>query len=70
MNQQLGQQLVTLAIEETPAIIDGLKSLFAKQNPGAPVPTSDEVIAAYNSAFVSSVAKDEAWLAVHPVQPF
>lgn len=62
----MNPQLVTLAIQETPAIIDGLKALFAKQQPDAPVPTDAEIIAAYQSAFVSSLAKDEAWLAAHP----
>lgn len=62
----MNPQLLALAIQETPAIIDGLKALFAKQQPGAPVPTDAEIIAAYQSAFVSSLAKDEAWLAAHP----
>lgn len=59
--------LVALAIQETPAIVEMLRGLFAAKNPGAPVPTSEEVIAAYESAFASSVAKDEAWIAAHPV---
>lgn len=62
----MNEQLLALALQETPAIIGGLKALFAKTNPGAPVPTDAEIIAAYQSAFVSSLAKDEAWLAAHP----
>lgn len=58
--------LVTLAIQETPAIIDGLRALFAKQNPTVPLPTSEEIIAAYNAAFASSIARDEQWIAQHP----
>lgn len=58
--------LFQLAIQETPTIIAALKAAFSKANPAAPVPTSDEVIAAYHSAFASSIAKDEAWLAAHP----
>lgn len=59
-------QLITLAIQETPQLIEGLKSLFHRKNPTEPVPTSEEVIDAFNSAFASSLAKDEAWLAAHP----
>ena len=62
--------LVQLAIQETPAIIEGLRALFHTAHPDAPVPTSAEIITAYQSAFVSSLAKDDAWLAAHPVQPF
>lgn len=58
--------LEQLAIQEIPNVVDYLKSLFAKQNPTLPEPTSDEVIAAYQTGFASSVAKDDAWLAAHP----
>jgi len=58
--------LIALALQETPAILATLKALFATQNPDAPVPTDAEVIAAYQTAFVSSLAKDDAWLAAHP----
>jgi len=58
--------LILLALQQTPAIIDGLKALFHKTNPTAPVPTDAEIIAAYQSAFVSSLAKDDAWRAAHP----
>lgn len=58
--------LVQLAITETPNIITALKSLFASQHPTAPVPTDDEVIAAYQQALASSLAKDDNWLAAHP----
>jgi len=62
----MSDQLIALAIQETPALIAALKSAFVSANPGAPEPTSDEVIAAYEAAFVSSIAKDERWLAAHP----
>ena len=62
----MNAQLIAIALQETPAIIASLKSLFVAQNPTAPVPTDAEVIAAYNSAFISSLAKDTAWLAAHP----
>ncbi len=58
--------LVQLAIEETPALIQSIKDLFVVKNPTLPPPTSEEVIAAFNAAFASSLAKDEAWQAAHP----
>ena len=58
--------LIQLAIQETPAIVAALKGLFAKQNPNEPAPTDAEVIAAYQSAFASSLARDDQWLATHP----
>jgi hypothetical protein len=58
--------LVQVAIEEAPAVIAWLRDAFAKRDPTAPVPTDAEVIAAYQSAFASSIARDEAWLAAHP----
>ena len=58
--------LLLLAIQEAPTIIGYLKVLFAKANPGAPVPTDIEIINAYEAGFLSSVAKDEAWLSAHP----
>lgn len=58
--------LVLLAIQEAPNVIALLKSAFAKSHPGDPEPTDAEVISAYESAFASSLAQDEAWLASHP----
>jgi hypothetical protein len=58
--------LLQLALQETPAIIAMLRQAFQKQNPDAPLPSDAEVIAAYESAFRSSLAKDAAWLAEHP----
>lgn len=60
------EQLITLAIQQAPSVIAGLKELFQKENPDAPVPTEVEIIQAFNSAFFSSLAVDEAWLAAHP----
>jgi hypothetical protein len=58
--------LLGLAIQETPAIIEALKGLFVQQHPDAPVPSDADVIAAYQAALASSLAKDADWLAVHP----
>lgn len=65
----LPQALVDVAVAELPAIIDFLKDAFAKKNPDAPVPTSEEVIAAYQAAFVADIADDEAYRAAHPDPP-
>ena len=62
----MNTQLVNLAIQETPAVVAMIRGLFVKQNPTVPPPTDDEVIAAFQSAFASSLAKDEAWLVAHP----
>jgi hypothetical protein len=58
--------LLQLAIQETPAIIALLRDALKKQDPSAPAPSDAEVIAAYESAFQSSRAKDELWLSQHP----
>ncbi len=61
----MSEALINLAIQETPALIEAFKAAFIKANPGAPVPTSEEVIASYQAAFESSLAKDELWLRIH-----
>lgn len=58
--------LLALALQETPTIIDALVKKFSAAHPDEPTPTSEEVIAAYQQAFTSSLAKDDAWLAAHP----
>ena len=58
--------LLLLAIKEMPNIIDFVKSAFVKANPGAPMPTSEEVLQMTAQAITSSLAKDENWLKAHP----
>lgn len=58
--------LTNVAIAELPALIGYLRVLFTKRHPEDPVPTDAEVIAAYQAALTSSLAKDELWLAQHP----
>lgn len=58
--------LVLLAIQQAPWIINRLREAFAVTNPNDPPPTDAEVIAAYEAAFKSSLAKDDVWLALHP----
>ena len=57
--------LVTLIIQELPSAITAIQGIFARQHPNDPVPTDDEVIAAYQQALASSLAKDDQWLAQH-----
>lgn len=58
--------LLQLAIQLTPELIGDFRTLFKKQYPDAVEPTDEEVFAAFELAFQSSLAKDDAWLAAHP----
>jgi len=58
--------LIALAIQELPGIIGFLKEAFRDRHPDEPEPTNEDVLAAYKTAFESSIAKDDAWLAAHP----
>lgn len=57
--------LIAVAIQETPAVIALLKAAFSKAHPDQPPPTEAEIIAAYEAAFQSSLAKDDLWLSQH-----
>lgn len=59
--------LVSVLLQQMPEIIQLGKLAFAKAHPELPVPTSEEVIAAWLQASTSSLLKDEAWLAANPV---
>jgi len=61
----VNELLVKGLIETLPDIIKGVKTLFIKNNPGAHEPTDAEVMAAFSQAFISSLAKDDAYLAIH-----
>lgn len=52
-------ELLQLAVAELPNIVAGVKDLFAKNNPDAPPVTDAQVFAALNSAYLSSLAKDD-----------
>lgn len=62
-------QLIALAIKEAPAAIELIRQAFITANPGVPPPTSEEIIAAYQVALDSTLAKDDAYLAIHPDPP-
>jgi hypothetical protein len=61
------EQLVNVAIAELPSAIALIKAAFVKSHPDAPVPTDAEVIAAELQAYISSVEKDDRWIAAHPI---
>jgi hypothetical protein len=62
-------RLVTLAIQNLPGVIAWIRSAFVSAHPDVVPPTDEEVLAAYLTAFKSSIAVDDAWLLAHPVPP-
>ncbi len=58
--------LIAVLIQQMPQIIELGKLAFQKAHPELPVPTSEQIIAAWLQASTSSLLKDEAWLAAHP----
>lgn len=61
----MNPQLLALAVQELPALIATIKTLFVQQHPAVPEPTDDEIIAGLQSALLSSLARDAEWLSVH-----
>lgn len=57
--------LISLAIEEAPAIIKLLQDRYAAAHPDLTPATDDQVVAAYRTGFLATVAKDETWKAGH-----
>ena len=49
-----------------PAVINLVQALFINQNPDEVPPTSAEVVSAWVAACTTTLAKDDAWLAMHP----
>ena len=57
--------LVAVLLQQMPSILAFARAAFIEQNPGAPVPTNAEVLAAYQTAITESLAEDADWLAQH-----
>lgn len=62
-------RIISVVITELPSIITAIKDAFSAAHPDEQQPTSEDVIAAFDAAYQSSLAKDEAWLAAHPNTP-
>jgi len=61
------ESIINAALNSLPAILALIQGSHAEANPGAPVPTDAEVIAALHEAVASVVGKGETWKAAHPV---
>ena len=59
-------RLVSVIIDETPAVIALVQSLFIKKHPDDPTPSSAEVIAAWETVYSDSLARDEQILKDNP----
>lgn len=59
-------RLVNVAIAQLPALFAWIRGAHSQADPGAPLPTDAEVIAALHAAVASSTARDDQWLAAHP----
>jgi hypothetical protein len=55
--------LAQLLIQDAPLIVGIVGQILHRQNPTDPAPTSEAVIAALESLFTSSLARDEFLLA-------
>jgi hypothetical protein len=61
--------VINTAIGALPGILALIRANHAAANPDAPALTDEQVTLALQEAVASSVAKDEAWQAAHPVNP-
>lgn len=61
--------IVNTTIGALPGILALIRANHATANPDAPALTDEQVTLALQEAVASSVAKDEQWLAQHPVNP-
>lgn len=52
--------LARVLLQLVPDIIDELQKRHAANNPDAPPPTAEEINAAFEEVFTSTIAKDEA----------
>ncbi len=55
--------ILQLLIAEGPSLVAFIKDRFRTANPEAPEPTSEEVVAAFEALFTSSLARDEFLIA-------
>lgn len=62
----MNESLINVIAGTLPGIIALIRANHAAANPGAPVPTSEEVIAAFESAVAQSLSRGDAWLSLHP----
>lgn len=62
----MNEALVNVITGTLPGIIALIRANHAAANPDAPVPTSAEVIAAFEAAVGQSLARGDAWLSAHP----
>lgn len=51
--------IAQLILAQAPEVIGFVKGLLQKRNPDAPVPTSEEVVLAFEKVFRDSFARDE-----------
>lgn len=58
---------INAGISVIPMIIDFIKSIHGVANPTNPPLTDTQVLAILQNLASASIAKDEGWLAAHPV---
>lgn len=51
--------IVQLIIQTMPGIISIIQAHYAAANPDAPQPTAEQIVAAFEEAFTSTVLKDQ-----------